>query len=88
MKLPPLQYIKLPPPKLREFTPEEYAKSINTFTVKLHAIVADMQDQVVIKAIMKYCIEQGFDDLYLIDEEFIKAAIINEIIRRKEHEQI
>ena len=47
-----------------------------------------MQDQVVIKAIMKYCIEQGFDDLYLIDEEFIKAAIINEIIRRKEHEQI
>ena len=86
MKIPHLQHIKLSPPKPREFTLEECENSINT-TVNLRAVVADMQDQLVIKAIMKYSIEQGFNDLYLIDEEFIKAAIINEINRRKPHEQ-
>lgn len=80
MKLQPLQYIKLPPPELKEFNPMEMR---NTIEIQINAVVADLKEQAVINAIIKHCIEQGYSDLYLIDEEFVKSAIINEIKRRE-----
>jgi hypothetical protein len=82
MKIPPLQYIKLPPPELKDFNPMQ-----NIIEIKVNAVVADLKEQAVINAIIKYCIEQGYDDLYLIDEGFVKSAIINEIKRRKEEQE-
>lgn len=80
VKIPPLQHFELPPPELKGFNPMEMQ---NTIEIQINAVVADLQDQALIKAIIKYSIEQGFDDLYVIDEEFVKSAIINEIKRRK-----
>jgi hypothetical protein len=48
------------------------------------AQVADTLNKVICEAIIRYADEQGATDLFLIDEEFIKSAIINEIQRRKE----
>ena len=53
------------------------------FQMDLMAKVADHEDNVICDAIIKYATEQGYTDLYLIDEKFIKSAIIHEIERRK-----
>lgn len=53
---------------------------------RLMSDVVDMQDKVIVDAIIRYATEQGCTDLFLIDEEFVKSAIKNEIIRRKAEE--
>ena len=81
MKIPPMKYIKLPRPEIK---PSDFYETVWSFTSKLGAYVTDVTDRAIIDAIIKYATEQGFSDLYLIDEEFIKSAIIHEIQRRKE----
>lgn len=51
---------------------------------KIMAQVIDTTDRAILEAIRKYAYEQGVTDIYLIDEEFIRSAIDNEIRRRKE----
>lgn len=51
---------------------------------KIMAQVVDITDRAIYEAIRKYAYEQGVTDIYLIDEEFIKSAIIHEVERRKE----
>ena len=51
---------------------------------KLLAEVVDTQDKVIVDAIVRYATERGVTDLFLIDEEFIKSAIVHETMRRKE----
>ena len=80
MKLPPMKYIKLPQPEIK---PINFDETVWSFTSKLGAYVTDVTDKAIIDAIIKYATEQGFSDLYLIDEEFIKSAIIHEIQRRE-----
>lgn len=81
--LPSVRYVKLNQPEIK------YNLETNSgeFTVALMAKVIDYEDKALFDAIVKYASEQGFTDLYLIDEKFIKSAIINEIIRRKDNEQ-
>lgn len=84
-------------PKLKYFSLRDrpleldFTQSENSFTGKvthsLMAQVVDMQDKVIVDAIIKYALEQGCTDLFLIDEDFVKSAIKNEIIRRKAEEQ-
>lgn len=80
MKIPPMKYIKLPQPEIK---PINFDETVWSFTSKLGAYVTDITDRAIIDAIIEYATKQGFSDLYLIDEEFIKSAIIHEIQRIK-----
>jgi hypothetical protein len=54
------------------------------FHKKYMAEVIKTTDRVICDAIQRYACERGITDLFLIDEEFIRSAIDNEIRRRKE----
>lgn len=85
IKIPRLRYIKLKEPTIEH----NYEEGIFTsrFDSALLARVCDYTDNVICDAIIQYATERGYTDLYLIDEEFIKSAIINEIKRRKNFEE-
>ncbi len=48
--------------------------------------IAKQVDKYIYESIMSWAKENGYTDVYLIDEEFIRSAIENEIKRRKESE--
>ena len=50
---------------------------------RLMAAVADEKDKLLIDAIMDYAQRNGVTDLILLDEEFVRSAIIHEAERRK-----
>ena len=79
-KLPKLKHIQLNIPKIELDLLGENPSA--RFQTALMAKVADHQDKVLCDAIIKYATDQGYTDLYLIDEEFIRSAIIHEIERR------
>lgn len=80
--LPRVRYVKLNQPEVKF----DLATNSGEFAVALMAKVIDYENKVLFDAMVKYATEQGFTDLYLIDENFIKSAIIREIERRKENE--
>lgn len=57
-------------------------KNIYTITQKIQAQIADLSEKAIVQAIIDFAKEQGYTDLFLIDEEFIKSAILHEIERR------
>ena len=59
------------------------AKLMGDFMAK----VVDYQNKVLCDAIIQYATEQGYTDLFLIDEEFVRSAIVHEIERRANDEQ-
>ena len=58
--------------------------SVATLHKKIMAQVVDTTDRAILEAIREDAYKQGVTDIYLIDEEFIKSAIIHEVERRKE----
>jgi hypothetical protein len=82
LKIPRLRYIKLKEPTIEH----NYEQGIFTsrFESALVARVCELADNAICDAIIKYATEQGYTDLYLIDEEFIKSAILHEIERRQQ----
>ena len=48
------------------------------------AQVVSQKDKALCEAMIRYAIERGYTDLFLIDEEFVKTAIKNEVRRRRE----
>ena len=86
LKIPRLRYIKLKEPTI-EYNYEEGIFTSN-FTSELLARVCEYRDNVICNAIIQYATEQGYTDLYLIDEEFIKSAIIHEIERRNRNDSV
>lgn len=79
MNIPKLHYVPLPHNHITEI--QDFQSSI---TGKISAQVVDTTDKALYEAIIRYADEQGITDLYIIDEEFVKSAIINEIKRRKQ----
>ena len=57
--------------------------SVATLHKKIMAQVVDITNRAICEAIRKYAYEQGVTDIYLIDEDFIKSAIMHEIERRE-----
>lgn len=51
---------------------------------KISAQVMDMTDKVLMGSIISAAREEGVNDLFLIDKEFIITAIKNELARRQE----
>lgn len=74
-----MQHIRFTNNEITEF--QEFQSSLR---MKIMAQVADTTDKAICEAIIRYADEQGMTDLYLIDEAFIKSALIHEIQRRKE----
>lgn len=47
-------------------------------------IVAAKFDDAVVQTVIEVAKREGITDLYLIDEEFVKTALLREVERRKE----
>jgi hypothetical protein len=47
------------------------------------AQIVDMTDKVILETIIEFAKSEGITDLYLLDKEFIKTALVREIARRK-----
>lgn len=47
------------------------------------AQIVDMTDKVILEAVIEFAKSKGITDLYLLDKEFIKTALVREIVRRK-----
>ena len=47
------------------------------------AQIVDMTDKVILEAVIEFAKSEGITDLYLLDKEFIKTALVREIARRK-----
>ena len=79
----PIKYVKLANPKL-EHT-ENLSNGMPNYNIKynIKAQVNNIADKTIYDAIIKYATEQGITDLFLIDEEFIKSALLNEMSRRE-----
>ena len=76
MKLPPGKYIKIQPQVVAPGIPSGLGDDfVYRFQAAIHAKVVDLFDKEIIKAIQQYCLENGYTDLVLIDEAFIKCAI-------------
>ena len=63
--------------------PHDYPLDGSTFINKTSILIADMTDKAIVQCIIDFAIVKGITDLYLIDEEFIKTALMNEVERRK-----
>ena len=47
------------------------------------AQIVDMTDKVILETIIEFAKSEGITDLYLLDKEFIKTALVRETARRK-----
>ena len=50
---------------------------------KIQAQVIDFHDKAIYDAILDFAKREGVTDIYLLDKEFVKTALINEAKRRK-----
>lgn len=78
-----IKYVKLANPKLVHY--ENLSNGMPNYIMKhnIKAFVDNIADKTIYDAIIKYATEQGITDLFLIDEEFVKSALLNEIQRRE-----
>ena len=61
----------------------DFGLGTERITSRLKVVVANEKDKLIIDAIMDYAKRTGVTDLVLLDEEFVKSAIIHEIERRR-----
>lgn len=87
-KLPTGKYIHLAEPKLEIENSLENGKFVANMAMKVDTKICDLKDKVICDAIIEYAKEQGITDLFLIDEEFVKSALINEAKRREPTHQV
>lgn len=79
--VPKVKHYSLQEPKINlNLEGESYLTST---TRSLMAQVVNHEDEVLCEAIIRYAVERGYTDLFLVDEEFVKAAIENEARRRR-----
>ena len=77
-KVNPLKHFELTQCSI-EFTDD---MNIATLSRKIHASVMDQVDDTILKTIINCAKEEGVDDLYLLDKEFVMSAIKHELERR------
>ena len=72
-------------PKLNDITHvvKDDGTDIWSITRKISAQVIDTEETMILNAIIDYARASGVDTLYVIDEEFVRSAIIHEFERRK-----
>lgn len=72
------KYIRLGEPKLEIQKNFEAGKYEEKHVFKVLAKINDFKDKVVYDEIVRFAQEQGITDLFLIDEDFVKSALIHE----------
>lgn len=79
------KYIKLGNGKVEhtETLPNGTPNYTYTLTHNLCAKVVDMQNEVLCEEIVSFAKKQGITDLFLIDEDFVKSALMHEKARRE-----
>ena len=84
----PIKYVKLANPKLEQH--ENLSNGMPNYNIKYNimAQVNNLTDKAMCDAIIKYATEQGITDLLLIDEKFVKSALINEAKLREPTHQV
>ena len=77
----PIKYVKLANPRLEQH--ENLSNGMPNYNIKYNimAKVNNIADKTIYDAIIKYATEQRITDLFLIDEGFVKSALINELSR-------
>ena len=76
-------HIQFDSPIMEKAVVNEFNEFRMNLRMKIGAQVADLTNEAICTAIKEYAQKEGYSDLYLIDETFIKQAIIHEIQRRK-----
>jgi predicted nucleotide-binding protein (sugar kinase/HSP70/actin superfamily) len=84
--------------KKRETTPikkftfnyQPKIERLDNFTYKSHCnivcLIQEKYEELIYSNLMKIAEEEGVSEVVVIDREFVKTALINEIERRKENE--
>ena len=73
------QYIHLNEPKIFHDEITQTYECVNKISVQIN----QMAETHIVQAIIDYAKEQGITDLFLIDEEFVKTALMREAERRR-----
>ena len=73
-------YVLHEPEITTDFSESDYVVSAER---AIMAQVVSHEDKALCEAMIRYAIEQGYTDLFLIDEDFVKTAIKNEVRRRR-----
>ena len=76
------QYIHLNEPKIYHDEITQTYTSVNKIAVQIH----QMAETHIVQSIIDYAKERGINDLFLIDEDFVKSALLNEKRRREKQE--
>lgn len=76
------QYIHLNEPKIFHDEITQTYKCANKISVQIN----QMAETHIVQAIIEYAKERGINDLFLIDEDFVKSALLNEKRRREKQE--
>lgn len=59
-----------------------FGENCSSAVNKMLAIVADVEDKLIVDTIIKYATNNGFSDAYIIDEEFVKTALEKQIPKK------
>lgn len=61
----------------------DFGTGTERLTSRLMATVADTKDKLLTDVVIDYAKRNGITDLFLIDEEFVRSALIHEAERRR-----
>lgn len=79
----PIKYISLPIEEIKQGTIENPLEHIYSVVQETIAKIVKKTDEYLYSEILKWAKENGYTDIWLIDEEFIKTAFEREIRRRR-----
>ena len=81
------KHIKLNVPKIEPIQHFEFLENIenpmSSILRSVYANIVDMTDKTICEAVIKYAKNQGATDLYILDRDFVKRALINEAKRQQ-----
>jgi hypothetical protein len=82
--LPPIKSMKIGAPVCEKdlLLDNDFAQRIMS---RHMAIVADQKDKLLVEAVIDYAKRSGCTELHMIDEEFVRTALVNEAKRREKN---
>ena len=66
---------------------DDEVKNVQRFVEEFAVKVIDMHDRALVNAVMDFAVREGITDLYLVDEEFVRTALLREIELRNTNER-
>lgn len=66
---------------------DDKVENVQRFVEEFAVKVIDMHDRALVNAVMDFAVREGITDLFLIDEEFVRSALLREIELRNTNER-